>query len=172
MSDKPHAESHSGSTKNSKQTLTIVVCAFVLPVVLIIALLQFVGVGPKSSTALDQSAQKLAQAKRLQKVGAVEVRDADRPLVNGEEVYKNQCAACHATGVSGAPKFGDAAQWTPRLSQGFDALVHSALKGKGAMAPQGGGNFSDLEIARAVAVMANAAGAHFPEPQPPAKEGQ
>lgn len=40
------------------------------------------------------------------------------------------------------------------------------------MAPQGGGNFNDLEIARAVAYMANAAGANFPEPQPEAKEGE
>jgi len=33
--------------------------------------------------------------------------------------------------------------------------VNSALKGKGAMGAQGGGDFSDVEIARAVAYMAN-----------------
>jgi cytochrome c5 len=47
-------------------------------------------------------------------------------------------------------------------------LVQSALKGKGAMAPQGGGDFNDTEIARAVAYMGNAAGAKFEEPAAPA----
>jgi hypothetical protein len=41
----------------------------------------------------------------------------------------------------------------------------SALKGKGAMGPQGGGDFDDVEIARAVVFMSNAAGAKFAEPQ-------
>ena len=36
------------------------------------------------------------------------------------------------------------------------------------MGPQGGGDFDDVEIARAVAYMANAGGAKFAEPQRPA----
>ena len=51
--------------------------------------------------------------------------------------------------------------WGPRIKTGFDALLHSALAGKGAMPPQGGGDFSDLEIGRAVVYMANKAGAKF-----------
>jgi hypothetical protein len=47
-------------------------------------------------------------------------------------------------------------------------LLNSALKGKNAMAPQAGGAFDALEIGRAVAYMANAAGARFEEPQAPA----
>lgn len=168
MSDTHHAEAHTGPIKNPKQLLITVALAFVLPVFLIIGLVYFVNASPKVGAGVGM--QELAQAKRLQKVGSVEIRDANRPLVSGDEVYKNQCAACHATGVSGAPKFGDAADWGPRLGQGFEALVHAALKGKGAMAPQGGGNFNDLEIARAVAVMANAGGANFPEPQPDQQE--
>ena len=57
------------------------------------------------------------------------------------------------------------------MAQGFDTLVHSALKGKGAMAPQGGGDFNDTEIARAVAYMANASGGKFDEPAAPAAAG-
>lgn len=167
MSEKHHQEGHAGSHKKFNPLLVTLVFALVLCVGLVSLL--------KSShePVSHSAAAELAQAKRLQKVGSVEIRsNVDRPLVNGEEVYKGQCAACHATGVSGAPKFGDAAEWGPRLGQGFDALVQAALKGKGAMAPQGGGNFNDLEIARAVAYMANAAGANFPEPQPEAKEGE
>jgi cytochrome c5 len=105
---------------------------------------------------------------RLQKVGSVEIRDANRPLKSGQEVYQAQCATCHATGAAGAPKFEDAAAWAPRIKTGLEALVHSALAGKGAMAPQGGGDFEDTEIARGVVYMANAAGAKFDEPQRPA----
>lgn len=166
MSDKHNEEAHTGPIKNSKQLLVTVALAFILPVILIIGLVNFVGSAPKTGEGVGM--QQLAQAQRIQKIGSIEIRDANRPLRSGEEVYKGQCAACHATGVSGAPKFGDAAAWGPRLGQGFDALVQSALKGKGAMAPQGGGEFNDLEIARAVAFMANSGGANFPEPQPAA----
>ena len=166
MSEKHHEEAHTGPIKNPKQLLTTVALAFVLPVVLIIGLVTFVGSAPKTGVGVGM--QELAQAQRLQKVGTVEIRDANRPLRGGEEVYKGQCAACHATGVSGAPKFGATADWAPRLGQGFEALVTAALKGKGAMAPQGGGEFNDLEIARGVAFLANSAGGNFPEPQAPA----
>ncbi|WP_312564897.1 c-type cytochrome [Comamonas sp.] len=169
MSDTHHEEGHTGPIKNSKQLLITVVLAFILPVILIIGLVNFVGSAPKTGAGVGM--HELAQAQRIQKIGSIEIRDADRPLRGGEDVYKGQCAACHATGVSGAPKFGEAAEWGPRLGQGFEALVHSALKGKGAMAPQGGGEFNDLEISRAVAFMANSGGANFPEPQPEAKEG-
>ena len=58
----------------------------------------------------------------------------------------------------------DAAAWTARISQGVEALYHAALKGKNAMPPQGGGDFNDDEIKRAVVYMANAGGAKFTAP--------
>lgn len=167
MSDMHHEEAHTGPIKNSKQLLITVALAFILPVILIIGLVNFVGSAPKTGTGVGM--QELAQAQRLQKIGSIEIRDANRPLRAGDEVYKNQCAACHATGVSGAPKWAVASDWGPRLAQGLDALVHAALTGKGAMAPQGGGEFNDVEIARAVAFMANSGGGNFPEPQPEPK---
>ena len=57
-----------------------------------------------------------------------------------------------------------------RIKQGLATLTTSALKGKGAMGAQGGGDFNDTEIARAVAYMANNAGAKFEEPKAPAAE--
>jgi cytochrome c5 len=109
-----------------------------------------------------------AVAERIRKVGMVEIRDANRPLKSGEDVFKAQCTTCHTPGAAGAPKFGDAPAWAARIRTGFDSLVQSALKGKGAMPAQGGGDFNDTEIARAVAYMANAAGAKFAEPSAPA----
>jgi len=89
-------------------------------------------------------------------------------MKTGEQVFGAQCTACHATGALGAPKLGDAAAWGPRIKTGFDALLHSALAGKGQMPPQGGGDFSDFEIARAVVYMTGKAGGTFPEPTAPA----
>jgi len=169
MSD-THDDAHTGAIKNPKQFLTSTVLAFVLPIFIIIGLVVFVTSGNKPMAGVDNT--ELAIAQRLQKVGNVEVRDANRPLRAGEAVYQGQCAACHATGAAGAPKLGDAAAWGPRIQTGFEALVHAALKGKGAMAPQGGGDFDDTEIARGVAYMANAAGAKFAEPERPKAEGE
>ena len=77
---------------------------------------------------------------------------------NGKKVYDSACVACHASGVAGAPKLGDKAAWTPRLATGFDALMNSALKGKGAMPPKGGNaSLSEADIHAAVEYMTAAA---------------
>jgi hypothetical protein len=46
--------------------------------------------------------------------------------------------------------------------------VQSALHGKGNMPAQGGGDFSDYEVGRAVAYMADKGGAKFDDPKAPA----
>lgn len=166
MSDITHEEAHTGPIKTPKQMFWVSMAAFVLPVFIIIGLVLVVSSANKLAPGATDVQGSIAE--RLQKVGTVEIRDANRPLASGADVFKAQCSTCHATGVSGAPKFEDAAAWGPRIKLGFEALVESALKGKGAMAPQGGGDFNDTEIARAVAYMANSGGAKFTEPAAPA----
>lgn len=111
-----------------------------------------------------------AIAGRIQKVGSLYLEAGKREPKSGEEVYKAQCSTCHASGTLGAPKFGDAAAWAPRIKTGYEALLTSALKGKNQMTPQGGGAFADFEVGRAVAYMANAVGAKFEEPKAPEGE--
>ena len=55
----------------------------------------------------------------------------------GEEVYKTKCFVCHASGIAGAPKVGDAAAWAPRIAKGADALLATATSGILAMPPKG-----------------------------------
>ena len=77
---------------------------------------------------------------------------------DGKKVYDTTCMACHTPGVAGAPKFGDKAQWAPRLAQGIEGLYATALKGKGAMPPKGGStSLSDAEVKAAVDYMVAAA---------------
>lgn len=161
-----HEEAHTGPIKTPKQLLAAVFFSFVVPVFAIIGLVYYVASADKPLAGADDAERAVAE--RIQKVGMVEIRDANRPLRTGEEVYKGQCIACHGTGAAGSPKFGDAAAWAPRISTGYDALLHSALKGKGAMAAQGGGDFQDIEVGRAVVYMTTAAGGKFAEPAVPA----
>lgn len=163
-----HDEDHTGPIKNPKQLLVAVAFSFIIPVFIIIGLVYFVT--SENKPAAGSVDMERAVAERIQKVGMVEIRDANRVMKNGEQVFKAQCSACHLTGAAGSPKFGDAAAWAPRIKTGFDALWNSAMKGKGAMGAQGGGDLSDLEVARGVAYMANGGGAKFEEPKAPAAE--
>lgn len=166
MSDNnTHAEAHTGPIRTPKQLFWVSMASFVLPIFIIIGLVYYVT--SSNLLAPGTSNAELGVAERLQKIGSVEIRDANRPLQSGEAVYKAQCAACHEAGVAGAPKLGDAAAWAPRIKLGYETLLKSSLEGKGAMAPQGGGNFSDVEVGRAVVYMANAGGAKFAEPGAP-----
>jgi len=78
------------------------------------------------------------------------------------------CASCHGSGALGAPKFESKGDWGGRLGQGYDTLVKHAIQGLRQMPPRGGDDdLSDIEVARAVAYMANSAGASFKEPAAP-----
>ena len=164
MSDN-HEEAHTGPVKTPKAFAWLVFLSFVGPVFIIIGLVNYVVSGQKPGAGASNPSE--AVAARIEKVGSVQVRDANRPLKAGEEVYKVQCAACHTAGLAGSPKLGDNAAWAPRIKTGYDALLNSALKGKNAMGAQGGGDHSDVEIGRAVVYMANASGAKFAEPAAP-----
>src|SRR5690606_40872029 len=66
------------------------------------------------------------------------------------QIYAATCAACHGTGVAGAPTLGDTAAWAPLLEKGYETLLQNAINGINAMPPRGGNpNLSDLEVARA-----------------------
>lgn len=78
----------------------------------------------------------------------------------GEQVVKSQCVKCHQGGLRGAPKIGDREAWIPRMRQGLDYLVRSAIRGHGGMPPRGGqANLTDPEIRAAVLYMFNPTGA-------------
>lgn len=164
-----HEEAHTGPIKTPQQLLAAVFFSFVVPIFAIIGLVYYVSSANKPLAGAEDAERAVAQ--RIQKIGTVEIRDANRALKTGEEVYKAQCVACHGTGAAGSPKFGDAAAWAPRIGTGYAALLNSALKGKNAMGAQGGGDFEDIEIGRAVVYMTTAAGGKFPEPAAPAAAG-
>ena len=172
MSD-PHSTDdqdgpHEGPIKTPKQLIVAVVLSFVVPIIGIILLVIYVDSATKPAAGSD-AFKPQSVLSRIQPIGAVQVKDTSAPVVllTGAQVYAVRCTACHAAGLAGAPKLGDTAAWAPRLGQGYDVLLTHALKGKGAMAAQGGGEQSDYEIGRAVVYMSNKGGAKFPEPKAP-----
>lgn len=158
-----HDEAHTGPIKSPKQLLLAVFFSFVIPIFVIIGLVHYVTTQNKPAAGAVN--MELSTAQRIQKVGIVEIRDANREMKTGKQVFEAQCSACHTSGAAGAPKLGDAGAWSPRLKTGYDTLLNSALLGKGAMGAQGGGDLDDFEIARAVVYLANASGAKFDEPK-------
>jgi len=153
--------------------LILAVAGFFLVVVLgIILLVSFVTNKPVTGAGTDGLAEE-AVAARLRPVaeeGFVLVdANAPRVLLAGDAVYTATCAACHDSGMAGAPKTGDNAGWGARLSQGYDTLIKHAVEGIRAMPAKGGNpDLSEIEVARAVVFMTNKSGASFKEPEAPA----
>ncbi|KVO90008.1 c-type cytochrome [Burkholderia ubonensis] len=168
MSEAPHQS----PIKTPRQLIALIVASFAVPIVLIILFATYANVAFRSGAGTDALSDEQV-AKRIAPLAQVDVKDANAPRTykTGEEVYKAVCVTCHGTGAAGAPKFGSKDDWVPRISQGFDTLLKTALAGKGAMPPRGGtspDDYSDYEIARAIVYMANNDGANFPEPAAPA----
>jgi cytochrome c5 len=166
MSEAPHG----APIKTPGQLIAAIIAGFGIPVAIIILLAVYVNNSTRTGagTDIEQSVKE-----RIAPAAQVDIRDANAPRVykTGEQVFKAVCSACHAAGTAGAPKFGDASAWAPRISEGYDTLLHNALNGKGAMPARGGtspDDYSDFEIARAVVYMANNGGAKFAEPAQPA----
>ncbi len=98
-----------------------------------------------------------AIAKRIKPVGDVYLAGSEPVAAepagprDGAQVYNTFCTACHSTGVSGAPKTGNADDWAPRIAQGRDVLKNHAINGFNAMPPKGTCmDCSDDEIVAAI----------------------
>lgn len=163
----PHE--HSSFIKTPKQLIAVIVLAFVVPIAVIAVLASLV------SHSLDPSAKAFSDeaiAQRLKPVGEVVVAaggGAAPAARTGKQVVEAVCAACHATGALNAPKIGDAQAWAPLIKEGHEHLTQTAIKGIRQMPPRGGNpELSEVEVARAIAYMANQSGAKFTEPAAPA----
>jgi cytochrome c5 len=73
---------------------------------------------------------------------------------SGEQIVRERCSECHAAGKGGAPRIGDQAAWIPRVKDGLDVAVRSAINGHGAMPPRGGmADLTDTEVRNAIVYM-------------------
>ncbi|MEO8935981.1 MAG: c-type cytochrome [Burkholderiaceae bacterium] len=161
--------------KTPKQLIVTIVAAFLVPIVIIVLLVGYVTSARKTGAGSEGMTAEATEA-RVAPVAKFELVDTNAPreLKAGKDVYGAVCTTCHGAGIAGAPKFGDAAAWGPRIAQGAATLYEHAIKGyqgKAGVMPAKGGNtdLDDVEVERAVVYMANAGGAKFPEPAAPEK---
>lgn len=160
---------HETAIKTPKQLIVAVVAGFLVPILIIVLLVKYVASDNKTGAGSSSQSPE-AIAARISPVAneGFTFVDASAPKVlqTGEAVYNAACAACHASGAAGAPKFGDAGAWGPRIAQGYDTVVKHAIEGLRAMPAKGGNpDLDNIEVARAVVHMANAGGAKFKEPE-------
>lgn len=166
MSD-AHNE-HQSAIKTPKQLIAAVVAGFLVPIICIVLLVQYVSNADKVGAGSGAQSPE-AIAARLQPVAdegfTLQGASGPKQLQSGEAVFKAVCAACHATGAAGAPKVGDAGAWSARIAQGESTLIDHAVKGIRAMPAKGGNpDLDDVEVARAVVYMANQSGGKLKEP--------
>lgn len=177
MSDTTHGDS-TGPIKTGKQFFWVSVASFVVPFFTIVALVSWINAGDREAVGSTDTTAKIEA--RIQPVARVVVEgdeDADAtdasqepapaapadaaPVASaadaGKALYESTCAACHAAGVAGAPKYGDKDAWAPLIDSGMDAMMNIAINGKGAMPPRGGSQASDEEVHAAVLYMVSAA---------------
>ena len=135
-----------------KTKIIMTIAALFMPVFLILPF--FFWGGEDDSITID----KELQASRLAPVGQLTVGApapaggaadaagaAATPGFDAKGEYDKICAACHGSGLMGAPKFGDTAAWQARLDKhgSLDALVKQGTQGLGSMPPKGGAGISD-----------------------------
>ncbi|CAM3753749.1 c-type cytochrome [Polynucleobacter antarcticus] len=160
------SEAHGNIIKTPKQLIIMVFACFFVPLIIILLLLVYVNSGKRIADS-GASTELL-----IKPVAQLNFKDASAPreFQTGEQVYKAVCSSCHASGAAGAPKFGDAGAWSARLGKGYDGLLTSVIKGKGAMPARGGANptdTSDYELGRSVVYVVNSAGGKLSEPKAP-----
>ena len=174
-----HGTESQGLINTPKQLITVVVASFLVPIIGIVLLVSFVTGAKNTEPAGSQAKAAAVIADRMRPLGQVWIAGEEPPAgaiavaavatakaeKTGEEVYKSACASCHTSGALNAPKLGDNAAWAKLIPEGHAGLTKQAIAGIRQM-PARGGNpaLTDIEMSRAVAYLANSAGAKFKEP--------
>lgn len=141
-----------GSVRLNK--LPWVISCVLFGTVMVVTALSFAGIS--GSLEEQKIVERLKPAGEVTVVGGVAKKAETAVTIAdvGERRYVETCKMCHETGLAGAPKYGDKADWDMRLKEGMDTLYLHALKGYKAMPPKGGcATCSDDEIKKAVDYM-------------------
>lgn len=132
---------------NDKQFATVFVA--VLGALTVLAIILFFIAGYLTREVSSYKEEEIILG-NIEPVGKVNIDDGSAPQapaapapvasaepLSDEQIYQNNCMACHTTGAAGAPKIGDAAAWAPRIARGMDTVMANATNGINAMPPKG-----------------------------------
>lgn len=86
--------------------------------------------------------------------GAAKAVNTSEEVGPGNQVFTAVCSTCHANGLLQAPRFGNKADWAPRIEKGMETLYTHAINGFKNMPARGGRqDLSDDEVKAAVDYM-------------------
>ncbi|MFK3916614.1 c-type cytochrome [Psychrobacter sp. NPDC078501] len=71
----------------------------------------------------------------------------------GAKMYESNCQVCHAAGLLDAPKYGDTAAWTARLTKDKETLYMHSAKGFNKMPAQAVNGVTEAQVKAAVDYM-------------------
>src|SRR5688572_31193414 len=160
-----------------------VIGALVAIALVLVGISRVVDSGPKGARDTDDPLMQASAHERIRPFGQVAVAGEDNAALairqtavpvaggapgagagvaapmDGKSVFDAACAACHGTGIAGAPKIGDKAAWAPRIAQGAATLEQHAIEGfqgqAGLMPAKGGRtDLSDDAVRAAVEYLA------------------
>ena len=135
-----------------------------IALVLIVGLFYIFSPSPNSHGVAEATPAQKQMLAALEPIGNVELKkEAVEPGAAraGVDTVKRVCAVCHSIGLANAPKLeaGAKVDWETRMAGDMNALVQSAITGKGGMPPRGGDpSLTDEEMYLAIADMLNSAG--------------
>ena len=143
--------------------------------VLIVGVLYLFAPSPKGNgDAVAKTPEQVQMIAALDPIGSVALtKEAAAPGAarSGDEIVAKTCAVCHSIGLANAPKLeaGAKGDWEARMAGDMDALVASAIAGKGGMPPRGGDpTLTDEEMYSSIASMLASAGVEVAEAAAPA----
>ena len=133
----------------SSQKIMLITIVVAIILIVVIWPLSMLGKGGTKTDSSDDAELRIQPVARVEMQKAVAIADG-KPR-DGATIYNSICKACHEAGLAGAPKTGDRPAWAARIATGNAALLKSAINGKNAMPPRGGGtDLSDAELKAAV----------------------
>lgn len=143
-------------TPSLKLKIFFIIFALILPITLITPILIWKNTPKESNdqTLIAIQKQRLTPVGKLSLAGESETQSTTAaPAFHPENTYKQVCALCHDTGLSGAVLFGDHSAWQAKINErgGTEALAQQGIQGINAMPPKGGALISDDEFKQVVA---------------------
>lgn len=155
---------HDISDSQFGKIFATMIAAMVGLTLVLIVIAAIIGGKMSEKMAAQKQADKATEiSSRIEPIGKMQVGDATQVIPaataaaapSGKGVYDATCAVCHAAGVAGAPKLGDATAWATRIANGQDPLYEHAINGfqgqAGYMPARGGNvNLSDDDVKAAV----------------------
>ncbi|MUG31467.1 c-type cytochrome [Psychrobacter sanguinis] len=107
----------------------------------------------EQAPAADSEGSEAKPAEETTAAAPAPAQSAPLAADAGQKLYEVKCKQCHEPGLLNAPKFGNNADWAPRIAQGKEVLYKHSAEGFKAMPAQADGTASVEEVHAAVDYM-------------------